>query len=206
MAKRGNEQELQGELWMAYYRAIDLIKVNLTWFVLALPVITLFPAIGGLVYATNQMANTGSASWDAVWEGFKRHFWLSVRWGLMNIVAFAVLGSNFWFYSNVKTPWLLWLRFPMAFLLVLWSVLQILALPLLLEQEDQRLKVALRNSAVLLLRKPLSVVGTVLLIAVIAVPSMYLLPPAWLFISASLCAFFASRTVVRATQELKANA
>jgi hypothetical protein len=38
----------------AYLAAIPLIVLNVTWFLISLPVVTIFPALASLFYATNR--------------------------------------------------------------------------------------------------------------------------------------------------------
>jgi hypothetical protein len=74
--------------------------------------------------------------------------------------------------------------------------LQLYTFPLLLEQVDRRMSLALRASAEILLRRPIFTLGVALGFALVAVPSVYLFPPAWIFISASLCTYLANRAVI----------
>lgn len=203
MARRRSTEVLQDELWIAYYRAIDLILLNLIWFVATVPIITAIPAWGALFYTANQMIHTGSGHWRTFADGFRRCFWLSWRWGLFNAGVIGLLLVSLWFYGGVDSPLAPVLRLAMAGLLTAWILLQWFTLPLLLEQVDQRFVVALRNSLVLVLRRPWGALGTWLQIAVVVLPSLYVFPPAWVFITASLCAFLANRTVVKSIEALK---
>jgi hypothetical protein len=78
----------------------------------------------------------------------------------------------------------------------LWGILQLYTFPLLLEQTDRRMPVALRNSGAILLRRPIFTLGVALGFALVAVSSVYVFPPAWIFISASLCAYLANWAVI----------
>jgi uncharacterized membrane protein YesL len=200
---RDGEQVLQDELWIAYYRSIDLILVNLIWFVFSIPIITAIPALGGLFYATNRMVHEGSGDWRHFWDGFRRCFWLSWRWGVINGVVLGALGLNLWFYGHVETSWIGIVRLIVTGLAVGWIALMFFTFPLLLEQEDQRFIVALRNGGVIFLRWPGTAFGALLLIVIVAVPSTFLFPPAWIFISASFCAYQANRAVFKAIQKTK---
>jgi len=66
-----------------YYDAIPYFTLNLAWFVMSLPVVTFFPALGGLYTAVIELNQEGRADWSSVWEGFKRYWWLSLRWGFL---------------------------------------------------------------------------------------------------------------------------
>ena len=47
--QKNTQEVLQDELWIAYYRSIDLILLNLIWFARVVPIITAVPALGALV-------------------------------------------------------------------------------------------------------------------------------------------------------------
>lgn len=195
MHRRGNWDELRDSLYDAYINSISLITINIVWFMLMLPVITVFPALAGLYYATNHMAHDRTADWHTFFEGFRQNLWLSYRWGLMNLVAFVLLGSSVVFYAELQEPWAVLVRPVVMMFLIIWTLLQIYTFPLLLEQEDQRLITALRNSGVIWLKRPLFSLGTAVLLVLIAVIST-ILGPAWIFITGSLCAYLANRAVV----------
>jgi uncharacterized membrane protein YesL len=203
MPRRVNQQALQDELWIAYYRSIDLILTNLIWFLFSVLIVTAVPALGGLFYATNQIAHGGSGNWRTFWEGFRRYFWLSWRWGLINAAVLALLGVSLWFYGQVETSWAIGVRVLLIGLSVVWIESQLFTFPLLLEQADQRFIVALRNSGVIFLRWPGTALGATLQIVIVALLSVLFFPPAWIFISASLCVYFANRAVVTSVQKTK---
>lgn len=180
----------------AYYESVPLIVTNVLWVILTLPVITAPPAAAGLYYATNQLAQQKSVTWRTFFEGFRAHFWLGWRWGLVNLLVFAILGFNFWFYGRGETSWGVWLQGAFLGMMVLWGLLQLYTFPLLLEQQDRRMRTALRNSLVLFLRYPAFSIGLALLVALLVVVSTLFLPPFWLLFTASLSAYLANRGTI----------
>ncbi len=202
MSRPQHERALQEQLWDAYYDAIDLILINLIWFVCSLPLITALPALGGLFHATNRLARGGGGNWRLFWEGFREHFWLSWRWGLVNLAVFAMLGLSLQFYSQVELPALRSLRWLMVAAIAIWGELQLFTFPLLLEQADRRFLTATRNSAVLFLRRPGIALGTLVPVLIIGGVSTLVFPPAWIVISASVCAYLANRAVLGAIRSL----
>lgn len=203
MSRRGDVGTFQDILFGAYYDLISLILVNLIWFLLTLPVVTAIPALGGLYYATNRLAHRTPADWRTFLEGFRAHFWLSWRWGLMNVVSFGILGSSLWFYSQVEAGWAGWLHALIIGLLLWWFMIQVLTYPFLLEQTDRRLSVALRNSLVMLVRRPLFTVLTGTSIGVLILLSVYLMRPAWIFLTGSLCTYLANRAVISTISKMQ---
>jgi len=202
MSRQDAERTLQNQFWEAYYRSIDLILVNLIWFVFSLPLITAIPALGGLFYATNRMIHDGSAGWGTFVEGFRKHWWLSWRWGLINVAIFALLGISLSFYSQVSVPWLNQARWLFVAVIAVWGEIQLFAFPLLLEQTDQRFLTATRNSMVLFLRCPKIALSTLVLLVAIGAPSVLVFRPAWIIISASLSTYLLNRAVLNAIQTL----
>lgn len=122
-----------------------------------IPLIPLPPAMAGLWNVANRVADELAIHWSDYFEGFRRYFWKSLRLALVNILVLAILLSNFWFYVPNNNPFNLnssiSLVIQMLFLLltVLWLAYQMYPTALLLEQEDQRLRIALRNAGVLFL-------------------------------------------------------
>lgn len=203
MPRRGDVGTFQDILLGAYYDLISLILVNIIWFLLTLPVVTAIPALGGLYYATNRLAHQTPADWRTFLEGFRAHFWLSWRWGLMNVAGFGILGSSLWFYSQVEAGWAGWVHALMIGLLLWWFMIQVLTYPFLLEQTDRRLPVALRNSLVMLVRRPLFTVLTGTSIGALILLSVYLMRPAWIFLTGSLCAYLANRAVISTISKMQ---
>ncbi len=201
-----SDRVLQDQFWNAYYDTIDLILINLTWFLCSVPLITAIPALGGLFHATNRLAHGSGGNWRVFWEGFRQHFWLSWRWGLINAAVFIVLGVSHEFYSQLEIPALNWIRWPILIAGAIWAELQLFTFPLLLEQTDRRFLVATRNSAVMFLRCPGLALSALVPVLLIGAVSLLVFLPAWVVISASLCAYLANRAVVKTIERLKPSA
>jgi uncharacterized membrane protein YesL len=172
----------------AYDDFARLVVFNLLWLLLSLPLVTAPPAAAGLYHATRELALRRPVDWHTFFEGFRQHFWLSWRWGLPNLLVAGVLGFNAWFYGQLQQPWTPLVQGALLGLFVLWLLLQLYTFPLLLAQQDRRLRVALRNSLVLYLKYPgfsLVLVGFTALLA--ALSTLLQLP--WALISASLLAY-----------------
>ncbi len=180
----------------AYLTSIPLISANVVWFLLSLPLITFFPALAGLYHSTQLIAADRDGGGQAVWRGFRAHFWLAWRWGLLLAAGVAVLGANVLFYGRLQVAWA-WL--PRAFffaLLMLWLALNVYTFPLLLLQEDRRLRTALRNSLVLWMQRPLYSLMLLFTCALLAWASAVYFPFAWPLLTGALCAYLANRVVL----------
>lgn len=193
---------LQDKLLDTYMMAVDVIVLNVVWLLVSLPIITAFPAVMGLMYATNRLAHGKAVHWRMFFEGFRTHFWLGWRWGLLNLFVVAVLYSNLLYYAQMSADWVIWVRAVFIALTVFWLSLQMYALPLLLEQEKPQIRRALVNSLVIFIRRPLYTLWQALVIATIATISTFVMPPAWFFVSGSLIAYLANRSTVNSIQKL----
>jgi uncharacterized membrane protein YesL len=182
----------------AYLNAIPLITLNVVWFLTSLPVVTLPAATGGLVYATNRLARGQSATWRTLLEGFRLYWQQSTALGLLNLVMAVIVGVNLFYYSMRPEGWVQAARLVVLTVALIWLMVQVHAYPLLMEQEQPRVTLALRNSFVILIKRPLPGLLTALLIAFIAALSTLIIQPAWIFFTASTCAYLANRTTVSA--------
>ena len=197
MTTRRSDSDSLRERWIdLYYDLIALIMANLLWFLLTLPVVTALPALGALFYVTNRLAHGNGADWRTFVEGFRALFWLSWRWGLVALLILGILGGNVWFYARTDAGWAFWALMGALSLLGFSGVLLLFMFPLLLEQADRRLSVAARNSLVMLIRRPLYSLGVGASIMIVFLLSVYIMPPLWIFLSASLITYFANRAVV----------
>lgn len=184
-----------GGLVDAWDAGLELILVNILWFVFSLLVVTLPPAQAGLYYATNQLAHRQAIGWRTFFEGFRRFFWMGWRWTLVNLLVLGLLASNYIFYGQVEAEWSALLQGMMPGIGGIWLAIQTFVFPLLLEQEDRRQWVALRNSVVIILQFPAVSLLLFLILVLLAAASFAFQVP-WFLITASLSSFLANRVVV----------
>lgn len=197
-------QTLRDQAVDAYIAAIPLITLNVIWFLVSLPVVTIVPATAALIYATNQIAHGKPANSSTFFEGFRLYFWKSWSWGILNIFAVIVLASNYLFYGQLDEQISVWARALVVTFSFLWLTLQMYTFPLMLEQEKPHLRTALRNSLVVLLKRPFYSMGIALIIATIAAVSSLLILPLWGFVSASAIAFLANRATITSLMQVGA--
>lgn len=186
------DAELRRRLVDAYLLAIPLVVLNVVWFVACLPVVTAIPATAGLFYATNRLAHGTSAGWRDLLDGLRRYAVVSYPWGLLNLLVAAVVVSNVVYYSQQEAGWTQAARVVLVALGIFWAMLQLYTFPFILEQERPSLRLALRNSFVIVLKRPLHSLGLVFAVLALALITTVALWPAWLFITASLCAYIAN--------------
>jgi uncharacterized membrane protein YesL len=185
-----------------YYNAVPFFNANLAWAVMSLPLVTFFPALGGLYAASLELAQGNVADWGTVWSGFKEHGWLSLRWGLLVLFGDIILLANIWFYFNIDQGWAIFALVACIFLLIFWMAVNQFSFPLLLLQEEKKIFLAIRNGYVVVMRRPLAAVKVMLLNLLITGVSI-LLPPLWIFISMSLICTLQSREVLKAVDKIR---
>ncbi len=185
-----------------YYNAVPYFTLNLVWCALSLPVVTILPALGGLYYAVLQMSQEGSADGGTVWEGFKKHWRLSLRWGVLVYGVAAVLILNIWFYLNLDQSWAIFALFGAVVFLILWIAVNQFSFPLLLLQEEKKIFLAIRNGFIVVMRKPLAALKVMALSLLISAVSI-VLPPLWIFISMAWIVNIRIRTAIKVIKTLQ---
>ena len=173
---------------------INMALINLVWLLCWVTIVLGPPATFGLYYVTNQLAHGQSLGLRGLLEGARRYLRKSWLWMLLNLLVAAVVGANVWFYAQFDADWAAIVRpFPL-FLGLVWLIVQFYALPYLMEQEKESLRLALRNGLFTLLAAPGYTVVVAGLAALIVVLSVWLIAPL-LFGSPCLIAALGNRAV-----------
>jgi len=185
-----------------YYRVTPLFDVNLAWFVMSLPVVTILPALGGLYYAVLQYNQKNQANWGIVWEGVKTHWWLSIKWGVLVLLVDAILAVNIWFYTTLTQDWALFAVTASVVMLLVWLAINQYSFPVLLLQEEKKILLAIRNSFVLVMRQPLQAVMVLVLSSLLMVVSI-LFPPLLVFISMAVIVNLQTQSTLRTIKKIR---
>jgi uncharacterized membrane protein YesL len=147
------------------------LVINLIWLCFQLLVITGPPATLGLMNYANRVANEEVAGFDDFWHGMRRYFFSSWRWALINYFILALLVGDYLLTGRFRGSSIVQI-FQGFYLVVLavWLLVQLYALPFLIEQNSPDVLQAIRNGAVMLGRNiRFSVVLGFLLIIVLLV-------------------------------------
>jgi uncharacterized membrane protein YesL len=174
----------------------DLMVSNVLWLLVSLPIITIPPAFAGLYYSTSKLAHNESGSRQTFFAGFKKYFRTSYYWFISNVIVVGLLLFNI--DLSIQNSQLLWLQFFSGVswvILAAWMLLQIYTFPLLIQQDDPRLVLALRNSAVLLFKHSIFSLLLSVVIILLVVVSIFLFP-FWFVITASLIAYLTNLGVI----------
>jgi len=177
-----------------------LLLMNIVTALLLFPIITFPPALAGLWNAGNLAAKGMSISWRDYFEGFRRYFFKAWGLALLNILVYATAITNVRFYTQGIAPFEIsdtastWIGGFFTAVAVLWTMLQLYPMAALLEQKDQRLRVALRNSVVLFVGNPgFSIVLFILLLLIAAISTFFAAP--WALITLAIFSVVCNKAV-----------
>ena len=125
-------------------------------------------------------------------------------WGAVNVIVITVFVINLVFYSGVTTQWASLMQIFMGGLLIVWFVLQLVALPLYPRLQEPSLKLALRNAMIVTGRHVGAILGLAVVTVILVGISLLLFPPLLFFIAIAVVAVLANRIVDEAiARELK---
>lgn len=202
-------------IWEALKRFWDdlfiLVLMNLLTVLLAFPVVTLPPALAGLWYVANRVANGHSAQWSDYFWGFRRYFLRSWALALINVLVIAIVLTNIRFYNpdviplNISETLSTWIRGFFVVLGFIWWCYQFYPMAVLLEQEQPRIGWAMRNSAILFIANP----GFTILLGILVIVWTIictLVPPLLALVSLSLLAVVCNQTVIYLLKPFRAKA
>jgi hypothetical protein len=168
-------------------------SVGLIWalalsFPLALPLAVIS---GALCFVTNQVARGKAANWGMFGQGVRRYWAKSIAVAAVNVVALILLAGNIQFYAVIVQG--SWTKYALSVWLVVgiyWLLVQVFWFPMILELENERVFLALRNSLAMVIITPgfsltlaLLLVLVVALSAVLGVPIFVILAALVLLIS-----------------------
>jgi uncharacterized membrane protein YesL len=134
---------------------VSLILLNLVWALCWLTVILGPPATFVLYYAANELAHGHGYDYKDLVQVGRKYFVVSWLWALLNVLVLSILGVNAVFYSASMDLGHIVLLELAIFMIALWLIVQFYAIPYFMEQHDQRLQVAFRNSFFTIFKSPL---------------------------------------------------
>ena len=189
----------------AYDAGWDLVVVNLLWFVLSIPIITLPATMAGMAYYAHELAHNESVTWRDFFVGMKKYFWPSMRFLLLNLVIFFLMlfYRNYFDGLNVAaTPYVVSLVYGLG---IIWLLLMPYVFPLMLEQKKPGLRDGLRNSLVMYVKWPGLALPVVILVYLLIYGSSVVIIP-FTFLTISLCSFLLAYVAMVKAEESAAQA
>jgi uncharacterized membrane protein YesL len=196
MSRINLDPRLRSQLIDTYLDTIPLVTYNVLWFIVSLPIVTIIPATAGLFYVTNKIAHKQPVEWQDFFRGMRRYFWQSWLWGALNLVVAVIFFVNNIYYVANPSALSTIARVVVLMLGVFWVSTQLYMFPLLMEQEKPQLRLALRNSVVIILKRPLFSLRTALLVILIALFTTAFIWPLWMVLIAAYCARVANHATV----------
>jgi len=188
-----------------------LMLMNIVTVLLMIPVVTFPPALAGLWNAANLVAKGKAIGWSDYFEAFRRYFWKAWGLALLNILVGIIVLTNVLFYAPANVPFEIsptvsfWIQALFLGVTFVWLIIQLYPMALLLEQEDQRLRVALRNAAVLfVVNLGFTIVLGLLLLVVAAISTVF--PPLWLLVTVALLAVVCNKAVLHLLESYRERA
>lgn len=138
------------------------------WMLLGIFVVLLPPLTVGLMVMANEVARGNAISFSMLFSGGRRFLSRSYMWGAINAFAIVLVLADLSYYQQLQGD-LGIAAVTLAILLALaWGIVQLLALPLLIELGPRSLKAAFRQALLLTISQPAFVVGLVIATALLA--------------------------------------
>jgi hypothetical protein len=168
---------------------IGLLGALLSLLVLPLPFV-----LAGHYEAADRIAEERTVTWRSWLQSGWGHARFFAFWLLLVAVVAVVLAGNLLFYRRFDAWWAALMRGLTTSLLILWLLPQPLVPAFYFRQVDRRLRVALRNAAIVAIGDPFSIIILWLATFLLALPLAYvavpLLPVVFVFV-----AFMSTRLV-----------
>lgn len=174
-------QTLGRTLRHGYDNLWTLAMASLLWYAGALLIVPLGLVTAALHRVTRPMSEERATHWRAFFTEIRADF----RWGSMLlwplVIVLVVLQANISFYSAASTQALQLLAFAFGSLLFVWLGIMLYAFPMALRQEEQRLRLTLRNTAIMVLAHVPGVLLSMLLLLILCV-LLAVIPPLFILI------------------------
>jgi hypothetical protein len=154
-----------------------VVSISLLGALLSLLILP-FPFVLAAHYGTADKIREGRfVSWRIWLAAGREHARFFYQWVILVALVALTFVANFYFYQRFDGDWATALRWLMAGLLLLWLIPQPLVPALYLRQSDRRLRIALRNAAVLFLSDPLALFVLWAVTLLLALPLAYVAVP-----------------------------
>lgn len=191
------------EAWLVFRKTLSnlweniylLVLANVLWIMLNVLVVTGPPATAGLFVFTHRLARGEDADLHDFFEGFQRYFGWSWLWAIIAGAVFLVLGGDIMLTGNLSSAnYIVFIQGFFLMLLFLWAFLLLYAFPLILEQEQPSLRLALRNALVMFSGNwSFSVALFGLTLLTVLLSSLILMP--WAIVTVSFLALLGNHAV-----------
>ncbi len=173
-----------------------LILVNILWCILAVLVLPMPFATAGMAWVAATVGEGKVISLRTFIEGGRRLWKPAYLWGLVNLVVGGIVWLNFSFYYNHPAWWAAIARLLVVAVALWWVAMQFYTFPFLIVQEKPSLKMAYRNSMILIISQPVLTGAVFVVVVTLSVVSYLLKMFPLVVLYFVLLALLANRTVV----------
>lgn len=104
------------------------------------------PAASGIHLWANRLVNEERVEFSLFWEGFRAYWRPALLLWLISGLGTVLLVANALFYLNMDVAIVKVIGVIFLYAIVLWLAMQMYMMPLLVEQEDKRVRLVLRNA------------------------------------------------------------
>jgi hypothetical protein len=164
-------QIIYGALQDAWADIWTVLVCNLAWTLSVILIIPGPPATLALFTYCNRLAHGEIADFSDYWRAFRRHWGPAWRWAAVNLLVVGLLIGDFILTGQLSQS--SFARFMQGFYLAAlgaWLIVQLYALPFMIEQTTPSVRQALRNGGVMLGRNlSFSVILSILLVMLLVV-------------------------------------
>ncbi len=133
-----------------FMQAVMNLLWSLSWFTVVLGP----PLTFGIHYVESQYVRGENPGLRGMWEGARKYFVKSWLWMLANLFIIFVLIASLDAYQLIQATWAGIARAITAGIGVTWILIQFYAVPLLMVQEQNSLRLAWRNGLMMILASP----------------------------------------------------
>ena len=147
-----------------------------------LPIVT-----GALCFVTNQVVRGNAVGWGTIATGLRRYWLKSLIVTVINLVVLVLIAFNVQFYAFVlQGTWTIFAVSIWVIIGIYWLIVQIYWFPMLLELENEKVLLSLRNALALPIITPGFSLTIFLVLILLAVLCIVLTVPLPLFMAALL--------------------
>lgn len=160
---RDSLSDIWGDLWTT-------LVCNSIWLFANLLIIPGPPATMALYYYAHQKAHGEEVDHRDFWKAIWRSWGVGWRWGTLNLLFLTFLAADIYLSGKIINLTLMSYMQGLYIAIGLgWFLLQFFTLPFLFEQENMRVRTALRNSTVAIGRNPVFSLLILLFILIILI-------------------------------------
>jgi hypothetical protein len=156
---------------------LNLAVVTIVWALCLLTVVLGPPATLGLFYVANRLVHGQSLGISGLIIGVRSYFFKGWVWAVLNLAVFVTLAVSFRFYGQIDAIWARLLQASALTAALVWLAGQFYFPAYLMEQEEDEVKLALRNGLLTALASPGYTLVVLILCLFIVVFSLGLVIP-----------------------------